>query len=224
MVCRVIVGSNARFGCEDIASAIAYIAAYIKIQIKMCKRKWRYTACLAQPSLITQWKAALPFLSLLLTLLFPHALLFSYISDTGHIDITAVAAHIVENLSIAVTMVSVITIAVITTRTEGAGGVQVPPLRVRPADVADLQKLFARGIAKTRGQASLTLTPEAVLQLESYNFPGNIKACMCLYLFILCCIRCWNVLCTLFTVSMRRKPDLSIALCEVLAHDRRVQT
>lgn len=54
---------------------------------------------------------------------------------------------------------------------------QVAPLRVRPADVADLQKLFVRGIAKARGQGSLTLTPEAVLQLESYSFPGNIKVC-----------------------------------------------
>ena len=55
---------------------------------------------------------------------------------------------------------------------------QVAPLRVRPADVADLQKLFVRGIAKTRGQGSLALTPEAVLQLESYSFPGNIKVCV----------------------------------------------
>ena len=52
---------------------------------------------------------------------------------------------------------------------------QVAPLRIRPADVADLQKLFVRDIAKSRGQGSLTLTPEAVLQLESYSFPGNIK-------------------------------------------------
>lgn len=51
-------------------------------------------------------------------------------------------------------------------------------MRVRPADVADLQKLFVRGIAKSRGLGSLTLTPEAVLQLESYSFPGNIKVCM----------------------------------------------
>ncbi|KAL0019848.1 hypothetical protein WJX79_006536 [Trebouxia sp. C0005] len=53
--------------------------------------------------------------------------------------------------------------------------IKVAPLRVRPADVADLQKLFVRGIAKSRGQGSLALTPEAVLQLESYSFPGNIK-------------------------------------------------
>ena len=52
---------------------------------------------------------------------------------------------------------------------------QVAPLRVRPADVADLQKLFVRGIAKSRGQGPLSLTPEAVLQPESYSFPGNIK-------------------------------------------------
>ena len=44
--------------------------------------------------------------------------------------------------------------------------------------MADLQKLFVRGIAKSRGQGSLTLTPEAVLQLESYSFPGNIKVRM----------------------------------------------
>lgn len=53
--------------------------------------------------------------------------------------------------------------------------IKVAPLRVRPVDVADLQGLFVRGIAKSRGQGSLTLTPEAVLQLESYSFPGNIK-------------------------------------------------
>ena len=60
---------------------------------------------------------------------------------------------------------------------KGCDAVQVAPLRVRPADVADLQGLFVRGIAKSRGQGSLTLTPEAVLQLESYSFPGNIKVC-----------------------------------------------
>ena len=53
---------------------------------------------------------------------------------------------------------------------------QVAPLRVRPADIADLQKLFARNVAKSRGQGTLELTKEAVLQLESYTFPGNIKA------------------------------------------------
>lgn len=53
--------------------------------------------------------------------------------------------------------------------------IKVAPLRVRPVDVVDLQKLLVRGIAKSRGQGPLTLTPEAVLQLESYSFPGNIK-------------------------------------------------
>ncbi|KAL3157783.1 hypothetical protein ABBQ32_012207 [Trebouxia sp. C0010 RCD-2024] len=53
--------------------------------------------------------------------------------------------------------------------------IKMAPLRVRPADVADLQRLFVRGVAMSRGQGSLSLTPEAVLQLESYSFPGNIK-------------------------------------------------
>ena len=52
---------------------------------------------------------------------------------------------------------------------------QVAPLRLRPADVAEFGKLFVRGIAKSRWQGPLELTPEAVLQLESYRFPGNIK-------------------------------------------------
>ncbi|KAL3155236.1 hypothetical protein ABBQ32_013173 [Trebouxia sp. C0010 RCD-2024] len=54
--------------------------------------------------------------------------------------------------------------------------VKMAPLsRALPAGVADVQKLFVRGVAKYRGHGSLSLTPEAVLQLESYSFPGNIK-------------------------------------------------
>ena len=51
---------------------------------------------------------------------------------------------------------------------------QVPPLRVRPADIRALQAFFLRAIAKQRDVADIFLTDEAVRALESYSSPLNI--------------------------------------------------
>lgn len=50
---------------------------------------------------------------------------------------------------------------------------QVPPLRVRPADIIDLERYFMRVLSKQRG-VRLTLTGEAERQLVAYTFPNNI--------------------------------------------------
>ncbi len=52
---------------------------------------------------------------------------------------------------------------------------QVPPLRVRPGDVADLARYFVGQAARRKGLPQARLTEEAVKHLESYTFPNNIK-------------------------------------------------
>ena len=52
---------------------------------------------------------------------------------------------------------------------------QVPPLRVRPADVADMAVYFSRQLSKRSAVRQLGLTSGAVRQLESYDFPNNIQ-------------------------------------------------
>lgn len=51
--------------------------------------------------------------------------------------------------------------------------VQVPPLRVRPADILDLERYYMRVISKEQG-VKLTLTQEAERALLAYSFPENI--------------------------------------------------
>ncbi len=53
---------------------------------------------------------------------------------------------------------------------------QVPPLRVRPGDIADLARYFVRQAARRKGLPQANLTQEAIRHLESYTFPNNIKA------------------------------------------------
>ena len=53
---------------------------------------------------------------------------------------------------------------------------QVPPLRVRPGDVADLARYFVRQAARRKGLPQANMTQEAIRHLESYTFPNNIKA------------------------------------------------
>eukprot|EP00879_Flechtneria_rotunda_P013356 GHRR01013946.1.p1 GENE.GHRR01013946.1~~GHRR01013946.1.p1 ORF type:complete len:902 (+),score=300.53 GHRR01013946.1:340-3045(+) len=52
--------------------------------------------------------------------------------------------------------------------------IQVPPLRVRPADILDLARYFVRLLSKQRG-VRLQLTPEAERTLASYTFPNNVN-------------------------------------------------
>ena len=55
------------------------------------------------------------------------------------------------------------------------GSLQVSPLRVRPADVADMAVYFSRQLSKRSAVRQLGLTSGAVRQLESYDFPNNIQ-------------------------------------------------
>ena len=48
-------------------------------------------------------------------------------------------------------------------------------MRVRATDVADLQKYMLRQAARRRDVPGLTLTPAAIRQLQSYNYPNNIQ-------------------------------------------------
>ena len=52
---------------------------------------------------------------------------------------------------------------------------QVPPLRVRPADVADMAVYFSRQLSRRSAVRQMGLTSGAVRQLESYDFPNNIQ-------------------------------------------------
>lgn len=50
---------------------------------------------------------------------------------------------------------------------------QVPPLRVRPSDILDLERYYMRVVSKEQG-VKLTLTQEAERALLAYSFPENI--------------------------------------------------
>ncbi|GFR44902.1 hypothetical protein Agub_g6247, partial [Astrephomene gubernaculifera] len=57
--------------------------------------------------------------------------------------------------------------------------IKVPPLRLRPSDVRDLQRYYLQQLARRQGASPtsslrLELSPGAVRQLESYGWPGNI--------------------------------------------------
>lgn len=51
----------------------------------------------------------------------------------------------------------------------------MPPLRLRPGDVADLQKYFVAQFCRQHGMPKLQLSPEAVKHIESYSYPDNIN-------------------------------------------------
>ncbi len=60
-----------------------------------------------------------------------------------------------------------------------ANVIKVPPLRLRPGDVKDLQRFYLRQFMRTQGASAtssprLAVTPAAVKALESYAWPGNI--------------------------------------------------
>ncbi|KAG2494498.1 hypothetical protein HYH03_007267 [Edaphochlamys debaryana] len=57
--------------------------------------------------------------------------------------------------------------------------IKVPPLRLRPADVKDLQRYYLSRTARRQGSSGtssprLVVTPAALRQLESYGWPGNV--------------------------------------------------
>ena len=53
--------------------------------------------------------------------------------------------------------------------------ITVPPLRERPGDVHLLFKKFALDFADKYNMPAIRLTPEAVILLESFRWPGNVR-------------------------------------------------
>ncbi|MBD2108532.1 cyclic nucleotide-binding domain-containing protein [Nodosilinea sp. FACHB-13] len=53
--------------------------------------------------------------------------------------------------------------------------IKVPPLRVRKADIEDWVNYYLSLISRRRSTGRLTLTPEAVRRLQSYDFPDNLR-------------------------------------------------
>jgi transcriptional regulator with AAA-type ATPase domain/NAD-dependent dihydropyrimidine dehydrogenase PreA subunit len=53
--------------------------------------------------------------------------------------------------------------------------IKVPPLRVRKADLEDWVSYYLSLICRRRGLSRLTVTPEALRRLQSYDFPNNLR-------------------------------------------------
>jgi len=53
--------------------------------------------------------------------------------------------------------------------------ITLPPLRDRRQDIGPLARLFLAKAAEIGGKTGISLTPEAVLTLEGYYFPGNVR-------------------------------------------------
>jgi transcriptional regulator with AAA-type ATPase domain/NAD-dependent dihydropyrimidine dehydrogenase PreA subunit len=53
--------------------------------------------------------------------------------------------------------------------------IKVPPLRVRKADVEDWLNYYLSLVCRRRGLSRLTVTPEALRRLQSYDFPNNLR-------------------------------------------------
>ncbi|MCB2137490.1 MAG: sigma-54-dependent Fis family transcriptional regulator, partial [Rhodobacteraceae bacterium] len=51
----------------------------------------------------------------------------------------------------------------------------MPPLRERVGDIADLAELFMDGLARELGATRLPLTEAVTLKLASYHWPGNVR-------------------------------------------------
>jgi transcriptional regulator with AAA-type ATPase domain/NAD-dependent dihydropyrimidine dehydrogenase PreA subunit len=56
-----------------------------------------------------------------------------------------------------------------------ASTIKVPPLRVRKADLEDWVNYYLSLICRRRGTGPLTVTPEAIRRLQSYDFPNNLR-------------------------------------------------
>ncbi|MGB3312157.1 MAG: cyclic nucleotide-binding domain-containing protein [Nodosilinea sp.] len=53
--------------------------------------------------------------------------------------------------------------------------IKVPPLRVRKADLEDWVNYYLSLICRRRGTGRITVTPEAIRRLQSYDFPNNLR-------------------------------------------------
>jgi DNA-binding NtrC family response regulator len=53
--------------------------------------------------------------------------------------------------------------------------VEMPPLRVRPDDIAPLAESFLAGFARSMNRKSLRFSEEALAALQAYSWPGNVR-------------------------------------------------
>jgi len=53
--------------------------------------------------------------------------------------------------------------------------IELPPLRARPGDIPKLAESFLSKMRKELERPSLRFTPDALLILEAYRFPGNVR-------------------------------------------------
>jgi len=53
--------------------------------------------------------------------------------------------------------------------------IEVPPLRARRGDIADLARHFAEGAAQRAHRGRVELTPSAIAWLEGQDWPGNVR-------------------------------------------------
>jgi transcriptional regulator with PAS, ATPase and Fis domain len=53
--------------------------------------------------------------------------------------------------------------------------IEVPPLRARAADLEELAQAFVKSYAEKHGRQASDLSPEALLLLSEYEFPGNVR-------------------------------------------------
>lgn len=53
--------------------------------------------------------------------------------------------------------------------------IKVPPLRVRKADIEDWVNYYLSLLCRRRGTGRITVTPEAIRRLQSYDFPNNLR-------------------------------------------------
>lgn len=53
--------------------------------------------------------------------------------------------------------------------------VRIPPLRQRPLEIEPFARFFMSRFCQNLGRPEPTLTPAAILALQSYNWPGNVR-------------------------------------------------
>jgi DNA-binding NtrC family response regulator len=53
--------------------------------------------------------------------------------------------------------------------------INIPPLRERPGDIAVLARYFVERFCREMKKKPLTMSPEALEQLQTYHWPGNVR-------------------------------------------------
>ena len=52
---------------------------------------------------------------------------------------------------------------------------RVPPLRERTSDIPEMAQLLLRSIAQELGRPNVTLARQAIMAMQAYHWPGNIR-------------------------------------------------